>query len=141
MSDLTNILYILLLLLGCVLVAYAIFTLKRLLTTVDTLRSDIHDIKEELIPAMKNISTLSEQARITLEDFEPHRQEVGRAIGSISRFMENVVRIQEIIVDRIEPSLSELGSILVGVTKGLRTFSAAWKKREPFGITAPREDE
>ena len=141
MTDLTNILLVILLVLGCVVLVYVVLLVRRTITSLETLTKEVADIKEELIPAMRNLSALSEQAKTTLQDLETQKQNLDATINYAKRFTANIVRVQESILERVEPPIQEFGSMLQSLSKGLRSFFAAYRSSTPFDLGKTREEE
>lgn len=131
MSELANVLLIILLVLGCILIGYAIFTLKRLVESMGVLQKEIQDLKKDLVPAIQNISSLSEQARLTLQDIEAQKDILESALVNVRRFTSNIVRVQENFLERVEPPINEFTSFLSGIGKGFQAFTSSWRRNTP----------
>lgn len=128
MSDVQNILLILLILFGCALIGYLIFVLKRIVETIIVLQKEIRDLKTEVVPAIQQIALLSEQARATLQNFESHRDDLGLILSNTRAFSDNVLRLQSIVVDQIEPPLERAATLIGGIVKGFEAFTNSWKR-------------
>lgn len=129
MSDLLNIGLFLLIICGCVLIVYLVYVLRHVVETIGVLRTEITALRSELAPGIRSLTQLADETRETLELFEPHREALGAAVDNVKRLTGNVVRLQELVVDRIEPPLAEAASLLTGVMKGWRAFAETWKRR------------
>lgn len=128
MSEIRDIALIALILGGCVLVVYMIVVLRRVMNTIAVLQEEIRILRQEIVPGIQTISELAEEIRSTLQSLEPHREYVETTLSNVQRFSGNVLRLQEVVLDHIQPSLEEFASILSSVLKGYRAFISTWKR-------------
>lgn len=128
MSELNSTLVSLLLLSGIVLAGALVYVLLRLVSTLRVLEREVTTLTGTLSPLLEKADRLTERAEETLVMFQEHRDSLAASVENIRRVTANVYRLQNIVQQQVEPSLTSFASMLGSARRGIATFIETWKR-------------
>ncbi|MBI5647897.1 MAG: hypothetical protein HY962_13285 [Ignavibacteriae bacterium] len=128
MSELNSTLLSVLLVLGSGLIVTIIIVISRITRTVAELQAELTRTTQTVLPLVERINALTASVEQTLAVVNENRQAVAETVDYMRGITRNVYRLQQIVVDRIEPPLLEFASIVSSVTSGLKSFTDTWRR-------------
>lgn len=128
MSEFNSTLVSLLLLSGIVLAGALVYVLLRLVSTLRVLEHEVTTLTETVKPLLEKAERLTERADLTLAMFQEHRDALSASVEYIRKVTANVYRLQNIVQQQVEPSLTSFASMLGGARRGIATFIETWRR-------------
>ena len=121
-----DLLLIILIILASTLVVYTIITLKKLMTKVEAVTSDIHNFIEKANPVIQELSEVSKRANKIVTEAENYWDEIDR---SIKRLKEKISDVRNLNFMRdAENPAKDLIKNIKAISKGISAFWQAFKR-------------
>ncbi len=128
MSDIFDVLLVILIVSGIVFLYAAIYLLLKLSKTTDVIRDDVRRLTDETIPLMLNLQALADSAQESFEAVNEYKNSLSTSVQRISTVTSEFQRLYNIIHEQLEPSVIGLASTLSGLRKGIQTFIDTWRQ-------------
>jgi uncharacterized protein YoxC len=130
MSDMNSILLSILLIAGTILIVVVIRTLIKLSSTIVSMKTEMEDIKNTLVPMIKNVDMLTVRLDQTVRDINGYKAQVEASLNNIRKVTDNIYRLEAAVQQRIEPGLLRFASMFEKVQRGVSRFMDNWSKRK-----------
>jgi uncharacterized protein YoxC len=128
MSGLINILLVVLILTGIALLFYAIIALKRITDTIESLKTDIHQLTERTITIFGRLELLNDQLLNIVTDIN-HQLSAGKYIVSnIKDLVDDVVNFKSKLLGTVELPVQNINKKINAISHGVSAFLSALKK-------------
>ncbi len=130
MSDLNSTLVSVLLIASTILVAVVIIVLVRLGRAIVAVRSEVNDIKDALVPLLKNVDSLTVRLDQTIRDINGYKTYIDASLRHINGITENLYRLETALQKRVEPGLMQVFDFIGRMQRGVQKFTETWKRRK-----------
>lgn len=101
----------------------AIIYIRRLVTQLDGVRNDVHDLVEKLLPVVDNLNQITQRANKIASEAESYWDEIDRSIKNLKEKVSKLTSLQGL--RDVENPAKNLIRNLRSFTKG---FSAFWSE-------------
>ncbi|MCB2204161.1 DUF948 domain-containing protein [bacterium] len=129
MATLQDVLYLLLTAGSIVLVCVLIVVALRISRLVLRLGEDVRRITDETVPALKRVQQVTDRTDEALTVVTDNRAAVSNAVENLRKVTENIYRLENILQEQVEPTVTGLAQRLAGLRRGIDTFLETWRKR------------
>lgn len=117
----------------CVVLIMWITDLKKqvqhTIVVVDAAGRDLQDIKYKLLPVLDEAKTMLMHAGNTFEQADIELEKIGKGADTFIAIAEDVRRLEQQIIGRIQGPLEDVTSVVSGVLKGVSVFARQLLKR------------
>lgn len=129
MATMQQVLLLLLTIGGIALVVVLTIALIRVARLLEQLTEDMRRIGEEMVPTLQHVQSMSLKAEEALSVVADNRAAVSSAVDNLRKVTENIYRLETIVQEQVEPSLTGLANRLSGLRKGIDSFLQTWRNK------------
>jgi predicted PurR-regulated permease PerM len=129
MATIQQILILLLTAGGIALAVVLVMVLFRVVRLLQQLTEDMRRIGDEMVPTLKHVQSMTLKAEEALSVVSDNREAVSQAVENLRKVTENIYRLENILQEQVEPSLTGLAYRLSGIRKGIDSFFETWRKK------------
>lgn len=122
-----DLLLIILIILASTLVVYTIITLKKLMTKVEAVTSDIHNFIEKANPVLEELSDVSRRANKIVSEAENYWDEIDRSIRKVKEKISDVKNLN--FMGDAENPAKDLIKNIKAISKGVSAFWQAFRRK------------
>lgn len=96
---------------------------RRTVIVVDTAGRDLQDIKHKLMPVLDEAKTTLQHTSRAIENADREIAKIGKGADTFVAIAEDVRRLEQQIVSRVQGPLEDVTNVINGALKGVTTFA------------------
>ncbi len=124
MENVIDIFVIILLISASALCVFLIFSLKKIITSIEGIQTDLHSLSQQTGPLLESVIDVSNKISVVSDSVEEQLSVSRHIIYSIKERVDSLLSLEKKIQDEFETPIVELIKNVTAIRKGIQSF---WK--------------
>lgn len=124
MEIILDIFVIILLISASALCIFLIFSLKKIITSIQGIQTDLHSLTEQTGPLLESVNDVSRKISSVSESVEEQLSVTKQIVYNVKERVDSLLALQKKIQDEFETPIVEVIKNFSAIRKGIQTF---WK--------------
>lgn len=94
----------------------------RVVASVERAASDLHQLRVDMAPVLKQSETLLVQLKDTADQVDRELEKIGRGADAFARIADDIRGLEQLVVSRLRGPISDVTGVVAGITRGITAF-------------------